>query len=356
MRRVDIDGARAWYERAQDLPEIGLSPQPQWNFWNFMKALVNLTLQSKSHETVPHTFLFDEERLIKLRADTEDLIKLEICMRMFSDLERECRLQAARLLVPDDTPGTSVTGSPYSRPGSPADNTVWAPPNTVLPLPHHFKERGRFRTAPSGQQQWIPSVEENALSSSAFRSPRSSPSSTSSTPHTYPSTPLYLSLPSVDTSSQLRSSLQAILASSNATEKWSQLAPALALEILRSTTASLSRLPHFEVHLAFHLSNTHSSFYQAAEEKILKPLYPTLRKLVDTYTPFTNQQIFEAATAPRPVISGSAAQIKEEVDDIATRIAHIGVLHWRVWAPLAYLIDSTVELEEQSFERAKSMP
>ena len=356
MRRVDIDSARAWFERAHNLPEIGLSPQPQWDFWNFMKALVNLTLQSKSHERVPHTFLFDEERLLKLRADTEDLIKLEICMHMFRDLERDCRLQATRLLVLDDTPNTSVVGSPYSRPGSPADSTLWAPPSTTLPLPHHFKERGYFRTAPSGQQQWIPSIEDDAISSSAFRSPRSSPSSTSSTPDTYPPTPPYLNISSIDTSSQVRTSLQAILASSNASDKWSQLAPALALEILRSTTASLSRLPHFEIHLAFHLSTTNSSFYQAAEDKILKQLFPAIRKLVDTYTPFTNQQIFEAATAPRHVAVGPTAQIKEEVDDVATRIAHIGVLHWRVWAPLAYLVDSTLEEEEQSFERAKSLP
>jgi len=330
-RRVDIDGARAWFERAQVLPDVGLLPQPQWNFWNFMKALVNLTLQSKSHETVPHTFLFDEERLIKLRADTEDLIKLEICMHMFRDLERDCKLQAARFFALDDTPKTSAIGSPYSRPGSPADS-------------------------PSGQQQWIPSIENDAMSGSAYRSPRSSPSSTSSTPDARPSTPLYLNFSSIDTSSQVCTSLRAILASSNATDRWAQLAPALALEILRSTTASLSRLPNFEIYLAFHLSNTNSSFYQAAEDKILKQLFPTLRKLVDTYTPFTSQQIFEAATAPRPVNSGSTVRTKEQVDDVATRIAHIGVLHWRVWAPLAYLVDSTLEQEEQSFKRAKSMP
>ena len=320
-----------------------------------MKALVSLTLQSKAHEMVPHTFLFDEERLVKLRADTEDLIKLEICMHMFRDLERDCRLQAARLLAIDDTPSTSAMGSPYSRPGSPIDGAIRVP-STILPSPHHFRERGYFRTAPSGQQHWIPSIEDDAIPSVALRSPHSSPSSTSSTPDTYPSTPIQLSLPLIDNSSQVRTSLQAILASSNASDKWSQLAPALALEILRSTTASLSRLPNFEIHLAFHLSNTHSSFYQAAQNKILQQLFPVLRKLVDTYTPFTSQQIFEAATAPRPVARGPAAQIQEEVDDVATRIAHIGVLHWRVWAPLAYLVDSTLEHEEQSYERAKSMP
>ncbi|KAG9246292.1 T-complex protein 11-domain-containing protein [Calycina marina] len=358
-RRVDIDGARAWYERLQDLPDLGMPTQPQCNFWNFMKGLVNLTLQSKSNEMVPHTFLFDEERLIKLRADIEDLIKLEICMHMFSELERCYRIQAARSIADVDTPTSSGMSTPYSRPGSPADRSFVVPFNTRLPLPHHFRERGFLRTSPSGQQQWIPGMDDEGNTTPlASSSPRSSPSSTSSTPDTCPSTPLYANLPYMNTFSTVRSSLQAILASCNAPDRWSQMAPDLALRIVDAANASLARLPYLEQHLEYHLTNPNSSLYKAAEERVLKQLFPALRSLVDCYTPLTNHQMFERATAPMPAVKHPSAQNKEEVEDIATRIAHIGVLHWRVWAPLAYLVNPGMNQEEQSasFGRASSVP
>ena len=356
LRRVNIAGAHAWFLRSNSSPETGTHNQSQANFWNFMKALVNLTLQSKAEETVPRTFLFDEERIMKLRADMEDLINMEICMHMFRGLEAESKKQAARLIPSDDTPVISTPSSKYSRPISPADNSI--PPLLEL---HHFKmrERGHFRTAPSGQQVCFPSIEDDAMSSISSTSSRSAPSSTSSTPCTHPSTPLYLSLPFVDTWSQVRISLLAILASSNSSKKWSALAPSLALQILRSTTASLTRLPQFESQLAFHISNPSSTVYKEAEHKILSQLLPEVQRLSNTYTPLTSMQIFDAATTPKNASSNTqAAGVKEEIDEIATRIAHIGILHWRVWAPLAYLVnpDAEDEQDEPSHVRASSMP
>ncbi|KAG4426930.1 hypothetical protein IFR05_017587 [Cadophora sp. M221] len=108
------------------------------------------------------------------------------------------------------------------------------------------------------------------------------------------------------------------------------------------------RLPQFESHLATHLSNPRSKLYQDAEEHVLTHLYADLTKLVETYTPLSSLQIFEAATAPRVVSANAAAQgngFKEEISEMATRMAHIGILHWRVWAPLAYLVDPNAEEE-----------
>jgi len=70
---------------------------------------------------------------------------------------------------------------------------------------------------------------------------------------------------------------------------------------------------------------------------------PVLLKLVDNYTLLTNLQIFETATAPKPVpgsMVGSLAKIvMKEITEIATRIAHMGTLHFRVWGPFAYLVN-----------------
>jgi hypothetical protein len=366
MGRVDIAGAHAWYRRASSLPDLiplDASLHSQGNTWDFMKALVNLTLPSKA-EAVPHTFLFDEERLIKLRSDLLDLINLEICMHLYRTLDAQNRQEMR--YIRDDTPTTSFTSSPYHRPTSPADNAMLSSP--TIPMPYHFTskpkhlthERGHFTRTPTGQQVWVPNIEDDHVVSTAS-SPRSSPSSTASTPETYPPTPLYLSLPVFDSSSQARTSFQAILASPTSSEKWASLSPSLALEILRLTKTPLSRLPQFESHLAFHISQPSSRLYQEAETRVLTQLFPVLQKLVGTYTPLTSLQIFEAATSPKSAVASSnqATGVKEEINDVATRIAHIGILHWRVWAPLAYLVDPDAEeeaVEAPNTERARSMP
>src|ERR1700709_2670809 len=147
--KLDIAGAHLWFRRASNLPEVGSLTQSQGNFWDFIKALVNLTLQSRSEEMVPHTFLFDEERLIKLRSDIEDLINLEICMHMLRRLEVNCRKQEIRFIAHDDTPVViSAAPSPCSRPASPDNNTKHSPPQ--LPLPHDFVPKPKRRTPERG--------------------------------------------------------------------------------------------------------------------------------------------------------------------------------------------------------------
>jgi T-complex protein 11 len=365
LGRVDIAGAHAWYRRASSLPDLvplDASMHSQGNTWDFMKALVNLTLPSKA-EVVPHTFLFDEERLIKLRSDLLDLINLEICMHLYRSLEAQNRPETRYMR--DDTPTTSFTSSPHHRPTSPANNTTLSSP--TIPMPHHFAskpkypthERGHFSRTVTGRQIWVPNVEDEQVASTAS-SPRSSPSSTASTPETYSPTPLYLSLPVSSSASQARTSFQAILASPTSSEKWSSLSPSLALEILRLTNTPLTRLPQFESHLAFHISNSSSRLYQEAESRVLTQLFPILQKLVGTYTPLTSLKIFEAATSPKSAAGSTNVQasgVKEEISEVATRIAHIGILHWRVWAPLAYLVDPDADEEgEVITERARILP
>jgi len=76
---------------------------------------------------------------------------------------------------------------------------------------------------------------------------------------------------------------------------------------------------------------------------VLSLLLPVLLKLVDNYTLLTNLQIFEAATAPKSVpgsmVGSLAKSVMKEITEIATRIAHMGTLHFRVWGPLVYLVN-----------------
>jgi hypothetical protein len=80
-----------------------------------------------------------------------------------------------------------------------------------------------------------------------------------------------------------------------------------------------------------------------------------LKKLVINYTSLTSLQIFEAATLPDSSPTHENGP-KEEISEIAKRIAHIGILHWRVWASLAYLLNPNAEEEtDVPKERTKSI-
>ncbi|APA13365.1 hypothetical protein SS1G_08048 [Sclerotinia sclerotiorum 1980 UF-70] len=354
MGRVDIASAHDWFKKAASLPDnvhLGAPTRIQGNTWDFMKALVNLTLPSKAIEPVLHTFFFDEERLVKLRADMLDLINLEICMFLHHKLDAASKMNEARSVPQDDTP---VASSYIS---SPADEGVLSAP--TIPSKNDFKakrkynhlaqERGHFSRELSDKQVWVRNLEDEATNSQSS-SARSSPLTTASTPETYPVTPLYLSLQNLDSASQVRTSLQALLASSSSQDRWTALSSNIALQILRSTPTPIARLPAFESHLSFHLSNSRSKLYQEAEARVLSKLYPELQKLVELYTPLTSLQIFDAAMSPKStngVLNGNApaAGRKEEISYVSTRIAHIGILHWRVWAPLAYLVNPDAEDE-----------
>lgn len=344
LGRVDIAGAHSWFKSAEclpNMPELETS-HSQSSTWDFFVALVGLTLSSKASE-LPHTFLFDEDRLAKLRTDMLDAINLEICMHLHRQIEAAARAR------PKYTANfyTTVT----SHPASPADTDILSSP--TIPSEQDFRmkidrhgarvpERGHLRL--SGHQVWMPSVEDDVVMDSQSSSPTSSPASSASIPTSIPPvTPLYLSQQSSDASSQVRSSLLAILASApSGMNKWSSLAPSLALQILRSTPNGLNYVPQFESDLANHLSNPKSPVYQACEHRVLSQLLPILHKLVMEFVPLTSLQIFELATAPRPSNGGTPSD-KEQYSEIATRIAHIGILHWRVWAPLAYLVDPDAE-------------
>ncbi|PQE09036.1 camp-mediated signaling sok1 protein [Rutstroemia sp. NJR-2017a BBW] len=331
--KVDIDGAHEWFRRAGSLPDIiplQGSVYLQGKIWDFMKAFVNLTLPSRASEPAPYTFLFDEERLVKLRSDILDLINLEISMYMYHNLEAIYKSNKSRSVLQDDTLATSLSIS------TPTDEDVLSVPTAPSQNDQSFS-----------QQIWIP--EDEKMDSA---SPRSSPSTTLFTSETYLPTPLYLSPQDSNSSSQARTSLQALLASSSSHNKWEDMSSNISLQILRTTSTPMNRLPILEKYLILYLSNSNSKVYLEAEADFLAKLLPELQRLVKKYTSLTGQQIFEAATSSNPVLGpiDRIAQLNVQKDnllDIATRIAHIGILHWRVWAPLVYLYDKSTTEEEK---------
>ncbi|RFU27810.1 hypothetical protein B7463_g8528, partial [Scytalidium lignicola] len=304
--KLDIQRAHQWFKNSINLLDtestVDASMRSKAQLWAFFKALVNFTLPSKSSEPVPHTFLFDEDRILKLRSDMLDAINLEICMQLYRDLRAESNSRNA-----------SAIGEFNARPSTPV---------------------------------WNANIDSDVMDSEPS-SPESSVSSSNSTRGPSGATPAYFLVSQQESSYELRNSLLDILASATPnTNKWTSLSSALALQILRSTPAPLTELPGFESRVASHISNAASPVYQEAERVILSQLHPHLKMLVEAYMPLSNLHVSDAATAPRKA-NGIAPHIpimdipvhKEPIVDMATRIAHIGVLHWRVWGPLAYIDD-----------------
>lgn len=360
--RLEITDAHTWFKRASDLPDIippGGRSYSQGNTWDFMKALVNLSLPTTATQVVPPTFLFDEERLMKLRSDLQDLINFEVSMYLYRHLDASSKTFESQAHF-ETVSETSLNFSPFQRPASPADTMDLSSP--TIPSPHHFAKQQSLQPPSinlASRRRWSANLEDDCATSTASSSPYCSPASLASTPDTHPPTPLYLSNQAPDSTAQVRASLLAILSSSSSSNKWKEMAPALALQVLRSTPTPLSHLPRFEEFFCAQISNPNSRIYAEAESRILHELFPVLRGLVEKYTPLTSLQIFEAATSPKatPLFGASPPpqSTKDEIAEIATRIAHLGILHWRVWAPLAYLVEQDEDCQ-MPVERAQSMP
>ncbi|CAG7985747.1 unnamed protein product [Penicillium olsonii] len=145
-------------------------------------------------------------------------------------------------------------------------------------------------------------------------------------------------------------------------KRWTQNMRCIALEIARFACAALQLdavvadevIVPIEEALEWHLtneSNLFAYFQDGMREKVLSATLAAAKR----YLPLSPLAICESqrvSPSAVPVGTGSAsAQAltpqQLDIERIGMRLAHMGVLHWRVWAPLLYLRDeiATAELE-----------
>jgi T-complex protein 11 len=316
--KVDVSTSTEWYRSAYYNYAAALAtPEKRQAFGDmavFFEALTHLLLPS-NEELFPNTFaFFDEERLLKLRSDMLDAINLEICMMAYEELEQK---NSGRLAFPNL-----------------ADES------------HDFN----FNTSPApSRTSSRPSSWILCSSSSTNSSPRSS---------------LILPTKPVDSAQSrarardLYSSLVAILHATPSTSRqgrWQSLAPMMALQVLRFTNAQLSELPQFERELNNLLFDIRSDRYNMVERRFQEKLLDELAERVKQFRGLSGVSLFSVATGGRLhgpgrtwdggrdrerdlVSDGSLKEAREDggIEDMATRLAHLGVLHWRVWADMAY--------------------
>jgi T-complex protein 11 len=305
--------------------------------WAFFKGFANLLLPSKIGTRIPDTFMFDEERIIKLRSDILDAINLEICSRLFRELHNDSRPKTSKSRSPlafassdSLSSGSSFSSLPGTKSSPPPDFSQKVNSSDIA------KDAGRYvKPAFSDRLVWVP--ESGASKTDPRPSARRTFSSTASA--SSPCSPIQTETSSIEET--LRHSILAIIEDTLGDNRWSQNCSSIALQILRSCP-SLQHHPtfsqSFEKRLQFHLSNTFSSHFLICESHILSELYPLLSNYVTRYAHLTSTQLFEVATTPR-VLPFQPPVPRHTLQDVSRQMAHIGILHWRVWAPLTYLVN-----------------
>lgn len=132
--------------------------------------------------------------------------------------------------------------------------------------------------------------------------------------------------------------------------RWQGNISSVALEIARMASVVCYRddmvcdnvIAPIERALEWHLSHESSVFQlfqTAAREKLLESTSSFAKK-------YLNMSPLAICESQRPLQSqygGSVSQRHMDIDFIAMRLAHMGVLHWRVWAPILYTRDENSE-------------
>ncbi|KAH8892041.1 Tcp11-domain-containing protein [Thozetella sp. PMI_491] len=311
-RRMDIDKAKNWYNETslrddlEFLTEFGETTV-------FFNGLSRLILPSTPADGVPNTFVFDEDRMIKLRSDMYDSICLEICMRRYEVLEQLSRLG-------HEEPGEFNFNAPL---------TTSRPSSLVL------SDRGSDTSSPRNSGLFASSVPEFV---------RARPQAQT----------LYSSLVAL---------LQTAPPASTPHERWRGLAQSMAVQILRyvdlppNTCSALD----FEEELAKSVTNVHCGIFREVEACFHERLLLELAKRAKEFKNLSGVGLFSIATGGRvngpgrtypansrehPTRPGSSSKDPREeagLEDMGTRLAHLGILHWRVWAQIAYIGDSNNE-------------
>lgn len=122
-------------------------------------------------------------------------------------------------------------------------------------------------------------------------------------------------------------------------DPWKAAAPALTLEMLRNANAPLYN-PYFEKSLTERLSNPSSEDFVLSELTVFRRVGRLIRKYVDAWEPLDSVALYKVApVCPQGCKIHNKPKEIEPLDEIARRIAHLGILHWNVWGKIVYLVD-----------------
>lgn len=314
--KLDISDSKRWYKSAhRHCQHVSSAPTSDFGDMAVLfQGLVKLVLPSSMGHKIPETFQHDHERILKLRSDILDAINIDICMRLYYDLENVSRGTFAAQLQMAADDALNLTSRPLS---------------------------GEFNlSAPAINSR--PSSLVLSSSGSATSSPRSSL-------HAVPS---YVASDHIEAKAKARNLHHSLIALLNETphlttqdSRWRSLAPSMALQIFRYVNAPPDMLREIEDRLMVNLCNPDPQFYHDVEQAFYSRLLAELGHRVRDFKGLSGVGLYSAATETRTAPNNLHGRVGDQMDaspedagieDMATRLAHVGILHWRVWGPLAY--------------------
>lgn len=308
--RMDVRPSKLWYREAcrrySSLLEVPAKTQAFGDATVFFEALSRLVLPSAEDQTLPNTLEFDAERIHRLRSDMMDMINLDICMKAYEDVEGYSML-------------ASLQGLDQGRPGT---------PDSVF----------------SGSASSRPSSFVMSAAGSASPSPRSSffmPSQPSDAERELKAQELYDSLKAI---------LHTAPHTAKPADRWRAIAPAMALQVFRYANAPRHLLPVIEGNISSLVCDVHSPRYRELEEHLFGKFVAELGRRVRRFSGLSGVTLYSIATGERAggrqaweEREGPEAREDEVMAGMASRLAHLGILHWRVWSRMLYLREDTME-------------
>ncbi|KAI6777587.1 uncharacterized protein J7T54_002683 [Emericellopsis cladophorae] len=322
-RRLDIARSRLWYHRAQRQ----YAQEPAEGFGEmsvFFRAVAGFVRPSRARggdAILPETFLHDNKRLLRMRSDVLDAVKIDVCMHLYDNLIGAAKADAC---FPTDMDNRSSVSSVSSVGSVDSDGFSYLPFHNTVVRP------SRMALSTDGQ------------------SPRSSLGV-----FTLDSTPPQLSFVSKREAKmkagKLYSSLVAIFQSTSTNmgqaKRWAEATSFMAVEILRAADAPSYMLAMVESKLGEVLSNPNNGLFLGVEAKYHHRLVEDLSNRVREYKGLDGMSLYTAAVDKRTPPNCKLPRGFDEclqggrengISDVAIRLAHVGILHWRVWADLAY--------------------
>ena len=320
--KLDISSARPWYESAKQPAYWSSTAHLKKIFGDsavFFMALSRAVLPAQPMSQMPNTFLFDDERILKLRYDVYDAFNLEMLMEVYDHC---IRVSNRSLRV---------------RPKQSDDDF------------------SRFKASLGVDLDTSTSPPSSRPSSLALSSSGSVESHGSASTQSGLDVPSYLALDAEDSlakSQTVRQSLIALIRTAPPFQRnqarWEAIAPHAAAEICRHIGVSTQNLQIVESFILRNLSDTQSSDYFQMEGKFHTRLMGELAMRVADFRNLSSLAMFTEATkgqtpttaSHRPGSSSSfSSSMRDDswMENLAMRIAHLGTLHWRCWGPIAYV-------------------
>lgn len=135
--------------------------------------------------------------------------------------------------------------------------------------------------------------------------------------------------------------------------RWQKHTNDVALEIARAAHVVCGMIGRMDADVIMHAErllswclDTRSPIYLETQKAVQATLDETMVRYVRQYILMSPLAICESQRAKQSVLEGQV-QRHAGVEAIGRRVAHIGVLHWRVWAPILHRIE---ELESSQVE------